>query len=735
MRKGFTLLETVFALAVFGLVIGTAMGSWILFMHKSHRVNTQALLDMDARRVVERFRAEMRNTARETIIFYPRGAVPYQAVGFALPSDQDNDGLMDMDEGGTNILWRETVVYHVWNHSPHQMRRTVFANRNPDATYADRYGQVEATVTGGNGESAALAGETPATSVLFENLFTGKLWHAEARFDAYAPVANTRETITFGSVPLAAGENTVNFTIVDKNISSSGRRLRLDQVAASVSGWPLEAENCAAAGVASAPLFVGQGLASAAYGLAAQTAANGDKLSLTLFNDAIEECAFIGGVRNVTFSNTVVRFDAGYCPAGFASGAMLTKLDGQFGALKNWTAAEQTTGSRNDYYCPTNCVMRIPVMSDPIINNEGEPIGYGIKKDGFGPVFVLYKSLYNGGLKVLNPSFAVLTRDELPASGYNSDLAPRLNPARAIPLCFWQGGVEKASWAACDNMKNVELRPAALTPLFMGSTLMLQFEVKVANYGADRFTRFPANRMDLNPGTGGRRLPGCWVIPGGGSAQLLLEDWTGTPRLALEHVMPTLEFMALNYAEGGAYVSHVFDTLSDAGAGKEITWQANIPTGASLVMYARSGDTVSEDGFGISDAPAWENVFPAVNGAAFSGNTGRYVQFRAAFTAQPASVYPGGGGLGVAGPYRSDTPRLSRVLFTWDGEDKYVDVTATLLKGPDCGVFKVDVDGEQMVSGVTMEIEIFKDVRLQGGVKTRLRSAMTAEVDPRNSGK
>ncbi|MDD4102488.1 MAG: type II secretion system protein [Kiritimatiellae bacterium] len=735
MRKGFTLLETVFALAIFGLVIGVAMSSWILFMHKSHRVNTQSHLDMDVRRVVERFRSEMRNTARETIIFYPRGVVPYQAVGFALPSDQDGDGLMDMSEGGTNILWRETVVYHVWNQSPYQMRRTVLANRNPDATYAERYDQIASVVTSGNGESAALTGETPATSVLFENLFTGKLWHAEARFDAYAPDPNTRETITFGSVPLAAGENIVKFTIVDKNISSSGRRLRLDQVAASVSGWPIEAENCTAAGVAAAPLFVGQGLASAAYGLESQTSANGDKLSLTLYNDAIEECVFLGGVRNVTFSNTVVRFDAGYCPTGFDSGSMVSKLDGQFGVSNNWTAAQQTTGSRNNYYCPTNCVMRIPVMSDPSINNEGEPISYGIKKDGFGPVFVLYKSLFNGGLKILNPSFSVLTRDELPASGFNSDLKPRLDAALAIPLHFWQGGVMKASWADCDEKKSVELRPAVLIPLFMGNTLMLQFQVSVVNYGTDKFTRYAADRTDLNPVAGANSLPGCWVIPGGDSAHLLLEDWTGAAGLVKENILPTLEFVALNYAETGDYISHVFDTLSDTGSGKQITWQAHIPPGATMVMFARSGDTLSEDGFGISDAPAWENVFPAVNGAAFSGNTGRYVQFRAVFTAQQASQYPGGGGLGVSGPYCSDTPRLRRVLFTWDGEDKYVDITATLLKGPDSGVFKVEVEGQEMVRGVTMEIEIFKDIRGQGGVQERLRSAMIAEVDPRNSGK
>lgn len=91
--------------------------------------------------------------------------------------------------------------------------------------------------------------------------------------------------------------------------------------------------------------------------------------------------------------------------------------------------------------------------------------------------------------------------------------------------------------------------------------------------------------------------------------------------------------------------------------------------------------------------------------------------------------------MGLAGPYRSNTPRLRRVLITWAGEEKYVDVSATVLKGPDCGIFTVDVDGRELVQGVTMEIEIFKDVRTQTSKRERLRSAMTAEVEPRNSGK
>jgi prepilin-type N-terminal cleavage/methylation domain-containing protein len=731
MRRGFTLLETVFAVAVFGLVIGMAMASWILFMHKSHRVNTQAILDMDARRVIERFRAEMHNTARETILFYPKQSEPYDAISFALPSDQDGDGLMDMDAGGTNILWRETVIYHVWNHSPHQMRRTVFANRYADATYAQRYAQIASVVNSGTGAGAAMPGESPTTTVLFENLFTGKLWHAEARFDAYASEDGVRENITFGSVPLGPGAHTVNFTILDKNTESSGYRLRLDQAAASVSGWPLEAETCTAGGAASAPFFVGQNVASAAYGLEAQTASAGDTLKLTLYNDAIEECSFIGGARNVMFSNTVVRFDTEYCPPGFESGTLVTKLDGQFDAAKNWTAAEQSDSSRTEYYAATNSVIRIPVMSNPVINNEGEPIGYGIKQDGYGPVFRLYKSLHNGGLKLLNPAFAVLKKTELPVSGENSDLAPKLNPGALVPLFFWQDGIQKPNWDSCANMRHVELRPAVLRSIMTGSTLMLQFEVQVETYGLahSRLTGFSMKRD----------LPGCWVIPlsPGADPAILLNtaDWTGAEGLERHENLLTLEFMALNYAEKGEYISHVFDTLSDASAAKQISWEADVPPGSELLMYARSGNTLTEDGFGIADASSWENVFPAVNGAVFSGSTGRYVQFRADFTSQPASQYPGSGGLGTAGPYRSDTPRLRRVLFTWDGEEKYVDISAMLLKGPDCGMFKVDVDGQELVRGVTMEIEIFRDIRTQGGVQARLRSAMSAEVEPRNSGR
>ncbi len=731
MRKGFTLLETIFAVAVFSLLLGMTLGSWLLFMYKSNRVNTQASLDMDVRKVIERFRYELRNTARETVIFYPDDQEPYQAVGFALPGS-GTDGLVEMATGGTNILWRESVVYHVWNHSPHQMRRTVFANRNPNALYADRYGQIAAVVAAGNGASACLAGESASTTVMFENLFTGRLWHASAQFDGYAPTPNTRDRITFGSLSLGPGEHTVSFTVKGKNKAATSQVLRLDRILASVSGWPQEAEWRTTSGAATVPYHVGQNKAGAAYGLVAASVGVGDTLHVTVRNDAIEECEFIGEGRNVTFSNTVVRFDTIDPPSGFAEGTYAVRIDGQFGAEKNWSCAEQTGHYRNDYFKPlTNCVIRIPVMADPTRSaTSGEPVLYGIKKDGYGPVFRLYKSLYNGGLQVLNPSFAVVALKDVPTD-YNSNLLPKLDPEERIPLEFWQDGEKKTDWDACVKQRHLELRPAELIRIPMGSTLMLQFQATVTALD-DRFTRFDVIRYD-KPGV---CLPGCWIVPEGGTNLLDVFNWQGMSGLELKPFVPTLEFVAVNYADGGEYVSHPFDTKSSTGATKAFAWEADVPAGADLAMFARSGDTLTDDGFGIADAPSWENVPEASNGGGFSGSTGRYVQFRAAFLAQPASQFPGSGGLGGTGPYRSNTPRIRWARFTWDGEEKYVEVTAELLKNPDCGMFEVKVDNKPLVHGVTMEIEIFKDVKAMSGAKQeRLKSAMTAEVEPRNSGK
>jgi len=706
MRKGFTLIETVMATSLMGMLIVAAMGSWIMFMHKSNRVNQQSMLDMDARNVVERFRAEMRNAARETIIFYPEKVEPYQALGFALAEDTDGDGLMDMDAQGSNILWRQTVVYHVWNADPPQMRRTLFSNRNNAADYAAYYNQIASVYAAGKGDTACLSGERAQTTVLFENLFTGKLWHAESTFDGYASKPNTSSLETFGSLSLGPGIHTLDLTIAGKHPQATGKNIRLDQLSLGVSGWPLEAERRLTSKSSAAPAFVGPNQAGAGYGLAALMSGDGDKISITLYNDAIEEAEFIGKGRNVAMSNTVVRFDKDLTPAGFGQGAYVNKLDGQFAAM--WQGGAQSGDTiRSEYFYATNCVMRIPVLAP------------WVTADGYGPVFRIYKSLYNGGLVIQNPVFAVV-----PTPADLSALTPDVAPGENIPLEFFQNGTKKADWAACAAKDYVDLRPEKSIRIEIGSTLMLTFQVTVNAYLSDRFTAFNIKRAGI---------PGCWMLPGANAGAINQADWSSDSRLTAISKLPALENIAVNFADRGEYISHAYDTRSAAGATRTIEWSADLPTGTKLRIYTRSGNQLSADGFTIADAPAWSGMTPASNGGTVSG-TGRYLQFRAEMEPQPFSQFPGMTG-SMSGPYRSETPRLHHVLIRWDGETKYVDIMANLLKSPDCGMFKVEVDGKPLIRGVNMEIEIFKEIRSMGGTSEKIRSSMMAEVEPRNSKK
>ncbi len=706
MRKGFTMIETVIATSLIALLIGAATSSWIMFMHKSNRVNQQSILDMDARNVVERFRAEMRNAARETIIFYPENVEPYQALGFALAEDTDGDGLMDMDAQGSNILWRQTVVYHVWNADPPQMRRTLFSNRNNAADYAAYYSQISSVYESGSGQAACLSGERAQTAVLFANLFTGKLWHAESVFDGYTSKPNTSSLETFGSISLGPGAHTLDLIVVGKHPSATARNIWLDQLSLGVSGWPLEAERRLTSKVSAMPAFIGPNQAGAGYGLASVMSGDGDKISITLYNDAIEEAEFIGKGRNVSLSNTVVRFDTDLTPAGFGEGAYVTKLDGQFAAM--WQGGAQSgDGLRSEYYFATNCVMRIPVLAP------------WVTADGYGPVFRIYKSLYNSGIVVRNPVFAVV-----PTPATLSALTPDIDPGANIPLEFFQNGVKMTGWTACAAKNYVDLRPQKSIRIEIGTTLMLTFQVTVNAYGSDRFTAFDMKR----PG-----VPGCWMIPGGDAAAVNQAVWSGDPRLTAISKLPCLESIAVNFADNGEYISHAYDTRSEAGATRTIEWDADLPAGTELRIYTRSGSQLSGDGFTIADAPAWTEMAPTSNGGTVNG-TGRYLQFRAEMMSQPFSQFPEKSGI-LTGPYRSETPRLHHVLIRWDGETKYVDIMANLLKSPDCGMFRVEVDGKPLIRGVNMEIEIFKNIRSMGGTSEKIRSSMMAEVEPRNSKK
>ena len=86
------------------------------------------------------------------------------------------------------------------------------------------------------------------------------------------------------------------------------------------------------------------------------------------------------------------------------------------------------------------------------------------------------------------------------------------------------------------------------------------------------------------------------------------------------------------YASSGTFDSRIFDGGSAAAWGI-VTWTAETPTGTSLTISARSGDTPTPDD------GTWSSFAPVSNGASI-GATARYVQYRAVLSTTNVDLTP-----------------------------------------------------------------------------------------------
>ena len=137
-----------------------------------------------------------------------------------------------------------------------------------------------------------------------------------------------------------------------------------------------------------------------------------------------------------------------------------------------------------------------------------------------------------------------------------------------------------------------------------------------------------------------------------------------------------------------------------------------MPSGSYLELKVRTAATND-----MSDAAAWTNVTAMTSPGAITPGDKRYVQFQ-------AGLKPDSTGL--------QTPKLKDVTIKWTGEQMAVDVGGTSTKGPDYGIVGLTVNGEELKSGVIIDLEIFEDTRGYGATK-RITSSLTTEITPRNT--
>lgn len=699
-QSAFTMIEVVAATMILTLTLAGAIAGW-LYIVRGERVNSvQNELDIDVRKAIERIRADLRLSSRDHIVYHPPGSNVYTGLSFPLARDDDGDGVIELDPSTGKIIWDQTLVYHVWSSelqeptTPEQLRQTIFDPRDNSLTPVQRQQQLDSCVEYGNGASTYNGGASK-TRVIFDNVFVWSISPKGSEFDGYAPVLSRDPSVLFGSIFLSAGLHNFKFTVIGKNDSSTGYKIGLDDLVVSPCGVPREAERQLPATAQSGATAVGEympsGMWRGNYHLSFPAGNAGHSFTLSMSNDRWEESNFDAPGR--ILDDVIVEFNTALTPKQFE--VMPTP------PTNAWQADWQTLdiyGDSTGNDALKGAAVRVLIRGSEMV--EGGAIKYD------GPLHCVW--LYAPGGKVLRIMSARI------AEATNSLYYCMDAVNSGVQL--WFGGSAGVDIPAGSYARG----EVAATDQFWidrEKSYLVSFLVDSVPPKCDaRFWK------ELHVGTlSNPPPPGCYVIPGdylptvAKLSETLWSDDYDLGKVCITDRLFAVEHLHILATSNGTFTSQIVDTHITAPSYQSIDWHADKPSGTQIKMKVRTGNQPD-----MSDAVSWSNLTAMVSPGSVNPGAQRYVQFQAGLQASSDGWY---------------VPRLRDVTLIWQGEGRLIDIGGSLTKGPDYGTFEITVDDKPLVKGITIDLTIFEDVRSYNGGETRLTSAMSAEVEPRNTGK
>ncbi len=230
---GFTLVELMVAIGLSALILVGVSISFLqsLRIYQQEQVYNELSYNLEI--ATEHIRRDLRlsSVGVGLMTFYPKDSGHYTAISMPKALDLTGDGYLDRDTEG-NLIWRQTVIYHVEPGSPDKLMRTTFGPRNTDATPTDIYEQLEKVAqatSDADYHAACMPGESMAAQQIFANLVEIRFLPATIQYDTYAAQSEKGSTFNWGSVVLDPGMHKVAFRIEGKNDASSGYKLGLDR--------------------------------------------------------------------------------------------------------------------------------------------------------------------------------------------------------------------------------------------------------------------------------------------------------------------------------------------------------------------------------------------------------------------------------------------------------------------------------------------------------------------------
>jgi len=678
--SGFTLVEISVATSVLIIVITMVMMGLLYSLSSATESDKQSELDISVQAAMERLKQDLRLTSLDKCIYYPDGRGPYTAISFPLARDDDGDGAVDLDASG-NIIWDKTLIYHVWSRQPSQLRLTTFDPR-PNLTSIQLQEQLNSVVTNGNGR-ATYGAENSQTEVVFQNLFTCSIMPQMSRLDGYASNLTRQVGVTLGPALVRPGTNLIKFIVLGSNALSGGCAIGLDTITVTPGYGVREAESqpvVAQAGPTPVAQYCAGGDWSGNYYLYFPATATGQYFTLCVENDRWEETNFRG--LGSLCENTAIEFDESLSPKDY-----VVRLQGN---TWSWHASEQTG----------NTTGSVPTAIDSYC-------GYAVRvllkgRDMLGGGWIRYDGRYcYVWFEAVNSSSRKLKID----AAYIAECADTLNPTpniigppRRITFSGGANGKTFPDAAGYNWSDRIDF------PISREKTYVVGFLIGMGIGNGNPWQWTDATNTVI---------PHAYLLPAANETNLLETDWISKPNVISTNAILAVRYLWTSYPTNGFYTSPIFDTHMNAPAYSTIIWNATAGGGSLLMRVRTASDEL------MSDAPAWTNVAPMTTPGAIAPGNRRYVQFQAELRSDADCV---------------STPTLKDVTIRWPGETRMVDLTATITKGPNFGVFGVEANGTEIKKALAIDLTIFDDVRSFGKTK-RITSSLSSEVMPRNTGR
>lgn len=703
--------ELLAASSIAFLILGVIFTLWI-FAEKawySERVKAKLLGRVEI--AMERVKQELRGSNADLMVRFPVGGSTFKAISFPMVVDDDGDGFVNFDNGGTpdyfgddTIIWNRTVIYHIYNTATDsEFRRTIFTSFNSDEDARQTY--LDTVVANGTIGSATtrtlfsqpLIGGSP--SIIFVTVPQLR------EFDGYSSSIQRSDNVSFGSAVITPGYHTLSFKVTQAG-AGAGFGLGLDLFRITPSVSDREGEDYtflihpdASVGITASSgdtitrenMFT-QGSWSGDYHLDYAANAVDDFLTLNFYNDVWRESNFDLGTQDLVVvelcneDGTLTLKDRSQQDT---SGDHMVRLQG--GGIV-WSAADQTGGAKEDAdltYAPLSGGATIRnVITGPYIDENGRKLRIKFTAGTAGSVTIDAAAICKR---------TTIEDGEAPASAILFNLLPNIT--------ITAGTSEWSDWI--DLSDNIDNSNDYLVSIFLpdGTHSIASWDNAAWNNNADTASSY--------------------IAAGANEAATL--DWVFAP--ALQGRIYGIEEVQVSYVDNGTLTSQIYDRGPVGTTYGNLTWniERNNYPDANVILRVRSNNDKATL---LADAD-WSDETSIDTQSAIQGSVdisaigaGRYVQFQADLMAIDDD----------AAEQTNDEYDMSCILkdvaIYWPGASTACDVSGYFTMKPGYGKFTAEVDGQPMTKGFEMSLEISEE-----GHGVSITRSIKAEVEPRNTGK